>query len=100
MGVPASGDRRELDRCVLHCALHGRISGKHVANSFWSELLSVRGSGAATIFSGRGDSSMLLDNSVLDVSAETVSEDLARPRSLGRAAERENPYTQDRSGGP
>ena len=76
MGVPASGHRRELDRCVLHCALYGRISGEHVANSSGSEFLPVGRRGAETIFSGRDDSSMLLVNLVLDVSAQTVPKDL------------------------
>src|SRR5712671_1819768 len=78
------------------CMYAGRVSGEHAANSPGSEFLPVCRSGAATIFSGRGDSCMLLVNFVLDVPAETVPEDLARPRCLDHAAERENPHTQDR----
>src|SRR6266852_9319874 len=50
------------------------------------EFLPVRRRGADTIFSGRGDSPMLLVNFVLDVSAESVPKDLGLDirRSLKR----------------
>ena len=54
------------------------------------------GAGLQPFFQGAAISCMLLVNFVLDVPAETVPEDLARPRCLDHAAERENPHTQDR----
>src|SRR5947207_12434519 len=76
MGLPASGHRHELHRCILHRSLHGRVSGEHFPNPPGSEFLSVRRRGAATIFSGRRDSAVLLASAVLDVSTKTVPEDL------------------------
>ena len=76
MGVPAYCHRHELDRCILHRALHGRVSGKHLPGPPGSEFLSVRRHRAGTIFSGRRDSAVLLASAVLDVSSEIVPEDL------------------------
>jgi len=83
MGVSARRHRHELDCCVLHRALYGRVSGEHLANPPGSEFLPVRRRRAGTIFSGRGDSAVLLVSAVLDVSAEIVREDLGLSSEAG-----------------
>src|ERR1700724_1780784 len=76
MGVPACCHRYELNRCILHRALHGRLSGEHLADPLGSECLSIRWRRSATILPGSRDFAVLLAAAALDVSAETVSENL------------------------
>ena len=94
MVVSAGGHRNEFNRGLLHRAFSGRISGEQFPNSFGRELLCVCRSGTAAIFSGGGDSAVLLADIVLDVSAESISEDLTGTRNLSSRERKSLPFVR------